>query len=166
MRTRKTGAKLFLLITVLIPTLAASTMVAGAVACPGWVPTNMCDAGGNLLLDPNSIVRVALYLIIVAGILWTLWNIISAGFVWASSGGDEEKRNEATKKIISALVGLLIIVVSFTIMAIVVGFLGFETEETTLGIPCVDEKGTAGLWVPEYDLDNDGEIDKNECKPQ
>lgn len=158
--------KLFLLVLAITPIIVGATTAVGAIACPAWVPTNMCDAGGNLLLDPNSIIRVALYLIIVAGILWTLWNIISAGFVWAASGGDEEKRNQATKKIISALIGLLIIVVSFTVMSIVVGFLGFETEETTVGIPCVDENGTAGLWIPEYDLDNDGEIDKNECRPQ
>ena len=152
------------LIAILFGVTVAASGVAAATACPPWMPTNMCDAGGNVLLDPNSLIRLALYLIIVAGILWTLWNIISAGFVWAASGGDEEKRNEATKRIISALVGLLIIVVSFTIMAIVVGFFGFDAEDTAIGIPCIDENGEGGLWIPEYDLDNDEEIDQNECR--
>lgn len=144
--------------------IMVSAGAAFAAKCPQWLPSNLCDSGGNLLLDPNSIIRMALYLIIIAGILWTLWNIIAAGFSWASSGGDEEKRGKATKKIIAALVGLLIIVVSFTIMSIVASMVGFNVQQTTVGIPCITEEGEAGFWLPEYDLDNDGQIDKNECR--
>lgn len=153
------------LILFAVAAFLTSVSVAAAAECPSWLPANLCDAGGNLLLDPNSIIRMALYLIIIAGILWTLWNIIAAGFAWAGSGGDEEKRGKATKRIISALVGLLIIVVSFTVMSIVVSLVGFSTKDTAVGLPCITEQGEGGLWIPDYDLDNDGEIDQNECRP-
>lgn len=142
----------------------AGASVALAVECPPWAPTSLCDSGGNLILDLNSIIRLALYTIIAAGVLWTLWNIIAAGFAWAGSGGDEEKRGKATKKIISALVGLLIIVVSFTAMSVVVSLVGVSPTDTKIGYPCVNEDGQGGLWTVQDDLDNDGEIDKNECK--
>jgi len=138
--------------------------IANAATCPPWAPSSLCDNGGNLILDLNSVIRMALYLIIAAGILWTLWNIIAAGFSWAGSGGDEEKRSKATKKIISALVGLLIIVVSFTAMSVVVSLIGISPTETRVGYPCVDENGVGGLWTVEEDLDKDNEIDKNECR--
>lgn len=152
-----------LLVTIGVLMLSSMSSVF-ARQCPVWLPSMMCDQAGNLLLDPNSIVRLALYLIIVAAILWTLWNIIQAGFNWAASGGDEERRGKATKQIISALVGLLIVVVSFTIMSLVVNWLGGARQELKLGVPCFTEKGEAGIWLPENDTNKNGEIDKNECQ--
>jgi len=135
-----------------------------ALECPPWLPSYLCDAQGNILLDPNTVIRIALYLVIVAAIIWTLWNIIVAGFNWAASGGDEEKRGKATKQIISALVGLVIVAISFTILSLVVSLFTGSTQGLKLGIPCINDKGEAGLWIPEYDKNKNGEIDKDECQ--
>lgn len=140
-----------------------ATKAVAALKCPPWLPAILCDEEGNMLLDINSIVRMFLYLIIIAALLWTIWHLSVAGFVWISSGGDEEKRNEAIQKIISALAGLVIVLVSFTMMAIVMAFFGFSTGEASVGIPCTTDEGTTGLWSKENDLDGDMEIDQNEC---
>lgn len=62
----------------------------------------------------SAIIR---FFIIVAG-LFTLWSFLSGGFTYITAGGDKGKVSEATNKITMSLVGLVVIAVSFIVIAI------------------------------------------------
>lgn len=58
-------------------------------------------------------------LIALGGGLFGFFNIISAGFTYLSSNGNPKATEEAGNKLFMSLIGLLIIVGSFTITAII-----------------------------------------------
>jgi len=62
----------------------------------------------------NNILR----LLIVVGGIYTLLNFILAGFQFISAGGDPKKIEAAWAKIWQSMIGLLIIVASFALAAL------------------------------------------------
>lgn len=62
--------------------------------------------------------------------------VIYAGFMWMSSGGEEEKVNKAKRILKAGIIGLLIILASWGITIFVLNRLGGATG--TIGGPCVD----------------------------
>ncbi|OGG17927.1 hypothetical protein A3D78_07275 [Candidatus Gottesmanbacteria bacterium RIFCSPHIGHO2_02_FULL_39_14] len=69
----------------------------------------------------NSVLRV---IFIIAGV-WAFINIIIAGFSFISAGGDPKKVAQAWQKIWQSFLGLVIIVTSF-ILAAIIGILLFK----------------------------------------
>lgn len=57
--------------------------------------------------------------IMIIGGLFTFWQIITGGFGLITSGADKAKITEAQNKIIMAILGLVIMVASFVIIAII-----------------------------------------------
>jgi len=93
----------------LIKTVYAEDVV-GTISIPGGIPSEVPKAGEFI----GSIIR---FLIIIAG-LFSLWQFLSGGLGYISSGGDKNKIQEATNKITMSLVGLVIIAGSFIIIAL------------------------------------------------
>lgn len=75
------------------------------------IPSDIAKTGDFV----SAIIR---FFIIVAG-LFTLWQFLSGGLTYITSNGDKAKVSEASNKITMSLVGLVIIAVSFIIIAIV-----------------------------------------------
>lgn len=75
----------------------------------------------------NNILRL---LIVIAGI-YALLNFILAGYDFISAGGDPKKIDAAWAKIWQSLVGLLIIVISF-LLAALIGKLLFGSADAIL----------------------------------
>ena len=71
-------------------------------------------AAGGFVDFLNSVLR----LLIVAGGIWTLINIIIAGYQFISSGGKPESIQAAWARIWQSLIGLLFIAGSFVLAAI------------------------------------------------
>lgn len=113
--------------------LLMATGVSAAEA-PGWVPDALTTASG--VFDIESIVRLGLYLVIVAAIIWALWNVIRAGLEWTGAAEDPEKKKSATQRIINAIIGLIIVVASFTILSLVSNWFGGDLAGS-IGQPCV-----------------------------
>lgn len=115
---------------------AATTGIASAATkCPDWVPGALCGTTG--VFDVQALVKVVLYIVIAAGVLWSLWNIIRAGFEYSSAGDDAEKKKKSTSRIISAVIGLVIVVISFTVLSLVAGWFTKGNLPDLLGQPCM-----------------------------
>ena len=69
---------------------------------------------GGLINFANNLIKL---IIVVAG-LYTLLNLILAGYAFMSAGGDSKKIEDAWAKIWQSLVGLLIIAASFLLAAL------------------------------------------------
>lgn len=62
---------------------------------------------------------------VVAGI-WFFFMLIIAAYGYLSAGGDSKKIEEATKKITSALTGLIVVVMAYALVWLIGKLLGFE----------------------------------------
>jgi hypothetical protein len=78
------------------------------------------NAGGGMVGLLNNVLRLVF---VVAGI-FSLFNFIMAGFLYMNAAGDTKKLEQAWAKIWLTLVGLVIIVGSF-VMAAIIGALFF-----------------------------------------
>lgn len=85
--------------------------IVGTLQQPGTVVSDVTDAG-------NFISVIVKFLIAIAGI-WSLWQILTAGFAFITSNGDKSKVSEATNKINMAVTGLVVIGISFILTAII-----------------------------------------------
>lgn len=76
--------------------------------------------GQGLVAIISSLVK---FVIVLAG-LYTFWNLIAAGFMFMSAGGDPKAIAKAWDKIWQSLIGLLLVAGSF-ILAVIFGYLIF-----------------------------------------
>ena len=81
----------------------------------------------GIMILVNSLLRI---FFVVAG-LWAFLNIILAGFGFMTAGGDPKKVSAATAKIWQTFVGIIIMVSSFLIAAII-GILLFQDATAIL----------------------------------
>lgn len=101
----------------------------GKISPPPFIQSGI-DATGRftgILVFLNSLLKLVF---IVAG-LWGFLNIVLAGYQFISAGGDAKKVGEAWTKIWQSLLGLLIVVISFLIAAIM-GILLFKDPTAIL----------------------------------
>jgi len=71
----------------------------------------------------NGILSFVLVIAAVLVLVFLLWG----GFDWIISGGDKGKTEQARSKIVSAVIGLVIVAASFAILNLVIRFLGFTS---------------------------------------
>ncbi len=74
---------------------------------------------------------------IIAGI-WFVFMFVAGGFSFLTAGGDSKKIGEATSKITSALIGLVVVVSAYALISLIGALLGFNILNpqdiiTTLG---------------------------------
>lgn len=93
---------------------AAGGGIFGKIAKPPGIAEWGDLVGGGFVGFLNAILR----LMIVAGGIWTLINIIVAGYQFISSGGKPESISAAWARIWQSLIGLLFIAGSFVLAAI------------------------------------------------
>ena len=94
---------------------------------PGTTLTTAGDQGQGLFSIANNLVEFA---IVMAG-LFAFWNLISAGYMFMSAGGDSKAVAKAWDKIWQSIVGLLIVAASF-ILAAIFGWLIFRDPAALL----------------------------------
>lgn len=85
------------------------------------------DQGQGLILILSNLIRF----VIVVGGIYTLWNIIMAGYGFLSAGGEPKNIAKAWEKIWQSLIGLLIIAGSF-VLAVVFGYLIFGLDNALI----------------------------------
>jgi hypothetical protein len=100
----------------------------------GGEPEEGFGPWGNLgkFLDPSKaagaltgiISRTIGVMTIVAGI-WFIFQFIIGAYGFMTAGGDQQKMGNATKKITSALIGLVVIVAAYAVFSLLSELLGF-----------------------------------------
>ncbi|MBI4991035.1 hypothetical protein HZB96_02980 [Candidatus Gottesmanbacteria bacterium] len=101
----------------------------GKISPPAFIQSGI-DASGKLtgiMVFLNSILR----LVFIAAGLWGFLNLIIAGYQFMSAGGDAKAVGKAWERIWQSLLGLLVIVASFLIAAII-GILFFKDATAIL----------------------------------
>jgi len=62
-----------------------------------------------------------------AAAIWFLLNVLFGGYEWMSAGGDTKKIETARSRITNAFIGIVIVVGSWSLLAVTGQFLGFDT---------------------------------------
>ena len=73
-----------------------------------------------------SLINAVLSFVMVIVVLLVFFQLIMAGFYWITSGGDKTKTESARNRIVSTVMGLLIVSASYAILILLLNFLGFE----------------------------------------
>lgn len=118
--------KLFTSATTIISTLLFfPSVVFGADDIVGTIkaPQTIVSAPSDLGPFISTIIR---FVIVVAGI-YALWQLVSGGLGFITSGGDKGKIKEAQDKIVMSVLGLVIIAASFIIVSLL-GNILFKTD--------------------------------------
>ena len=100
-------------------------------------------AGSNVISPDQSIGSIISFLIsfiIVIAFLAALLFIVIGAFQWITSGGDKQKVADARNHIIAAVIGLVVIALSFVIINVVISALGLGSL-TSLKIPKLTDFG-------------------------
>jgi hypothetical protein len=87
------------------------------ITAPSGVPT-----GGTDMLP--KILQVGINIMFLIAILLSVIYFILGGISWITSQGDKQKIDSAKKKLTYAIIGLVIVFISFAIMHLVGGILG------------------------------------------
>lgn len=101
------------------PLFAADGDIVGSIRAPQTIVSAPSDFGPFI----SVIIR---FVIVVAGI-YALWQFISGGLGYITSGGDKGKIKESQDKITMSVLGLVIIAVSFILISLL-GQLIFKTN--------------------------------------
>jgi hypothetical protein len=99
------------IINQLIVKSAHAANVVGNIDLPAGIPKETTQTTDVI----SALVR---FIVVVAGV-FALWQLLTGGLAYISSGGDKGKLTEAQNKIQMSLVGLVIIAASFLIIAII-----------------------------------------------
>lgn len=71
-------------------------------------------------------------LLLIVGVIVALFFFIIGAIQWMTAGGDKEKIGSARGKIISALIGLIVLFAVFVIIKVIGAFFGIEALENLL----------------------------------
>lgn len=125
---------------------------AGLIAYAGVVSpafADVLDAGiktppGTTVISPDtsigSIVSFLVAFIIVVAFLAALLFIVIGAIQWITSGGDKQRVADARNHIIAAVIGLIIIALTFVIVNVIITALGLGSL-TNLKIPTLQQFG-------------------------
>jgi amino acid transporter len=78
----------------------------------------------------------------VAALFFLIWGGIS----WITSGGEKEKIEEARKKIVYAIIGLVVILASFFIINTVGALFGIAPFNLVTGVQCNGDPNNLGCY--------------------
>ena len=81
-------------------------------------------AGATAIVDTvSSIIGI----MTAAASIWFLLQVLFGGYEWMSAGGDTKKIENARSRITNSFIGIIIVVGSWSLLAVTGQFLGFDT---------------------------------------
>jgi hypothetical protein len=116
--------------------LADPRAVIGEVDMPAVVGTAGYDQKTGLMQFISNLIKFAT----VAGGLFVLYNLIMAGFIFISKSGDANAYAQLSEKVTMSIIGLMVIVLSYTIIGLV-GLIVFK-DATYILSPTIHGPGT------------------------
>lgn len=84
-------------------------------------PANIGPSGGDPAASISSLFTLIIRAVLLIAALLTLVYMLWGGLDWVTSGGEKEKITKAQQKITYALIGIVFIVLSFSIFGVVAG---------------------------------------------
>lgn len=92
---------------------ATVSAYSGVKITPGTVST--ISSPGNILQNiAGSAINILLFLAGAAAVIYLIW----AGIKYMSSGGDAKKAGEARTAILNAVIGIIVVVTTWTIISV------------------------------------------------
>lgn len=79
----------------------------------------------NIRTMLTSLLQIAL----IVSVIMVLFQLVTAGLNWITSGGDKSKTDSAQSKIVAAIVGLVLVVASWAIFLFILQLLGLQPGE-------------------------------------
>lgn len=117
------------LASLLVPQAFAAS---GTSACPSGIYSVLCFSSNQLGPIIGSV--VTLFFVLVG--LVALWFLVMGGFKWLMSEGDKTNLEAARNQIMAAVVGLIIVFVSYLLVNLILGFAtGGKVSLTNIIIP-------------------------------
>lgn len=80
---------------------------------------------------PNfrTMMSTLLQIALIASVIMVLFQLVTAGINWITSGGDKSKTDSARSKIFAAIIGLVLVVASWAIFLFILQLIGLEPGE-------------------------------------
>jgi len=94
-----------------------------------------CDGIFSGEINLKSIIALIFRILVVAAILWVVYNMVVAGITIAGAKEDADKRKNGLKSIINACIGLVVCLSSYAITNTVQKQLGTDVDPS-IGVPC------------------------------
>ncbi len=98
-------------------------------------PTGIIKAGSTA--DIGKVVTFVVGVLSVIAVLATLFYLVWGAIKWIMSGGDKSKVEAARGQIVAAIIGFVIVVLSFVIINVVAQILGLGNIFTGLKVPTI-----------------------------
>ncbi|HSW96995.1 MAG TPA: hypothetical protein VLF89_04160 [Candidatus Saccharimonadales bacterium] len=98
-------------------TLPGSNGTPIQIQAPQGVPT------GGLVGTGQNILQTVITVLFLIAIVMALFYLIYGGFQWMTSGGDQEKLGGARQTMLYAVIGMVVVALSFTVINLIDTFL-------------------------------------------
>lgn len=89
--------------------------------------------GESALRGVTSAVSAVIGFMTIAAAIWFIFQFLTGGFFWISSGGDKQKLHEARERITNAFIGLIIVIAGWAVLALAGQFFGYDILITKPG---------------------------------
>lgn len=120
--------KIFAAITPAVGFLTLAPFAFAETLCPKGDFVGLCSLKIDTLVGP--LIQLIFILAVLVALLYLIWG----GFKWLTSGGDKQAVQTAREHIIAAIIGLVVIFLSYFILNILIGFFipGFSLSSFVL----------------------------------
>lgn len=121
--------------TEMIPGSASDSSYLAATSSgtrPIGFTTQAIELPKGFATDIGVLINSLLSTVMVFCALLVFFFLVSGAFDWILSGGDKGKTEKARGKIIAAVVGIIIVAASFSVLTLAVRFLGFDSLNDVL----------------------------------
>ncbi len=92
----------------------------------GEIAGNLASDNYLGLIKVTQAVSSVIGVMTVAAAIWFILIFLTGGFYWMTSSGDKAKLHEARERINNALIGLIIVVAGWSILALAGQFFGYD----------------------------------------
>jgi hypothetical protein len=94
----------------------------------GNIPFGTGAQGGtDALTKLTNVISAVIGFMTVCAAIWFIFMFLIGGYTWMTSMGDKHRLEEARDRIVDALIGLVIVVAAWGILALVGHFLGIDS---------------------------------------
>jgi len=108
------------------------------------VPGGIGPLAENLDQPENilaNIVSMFIGIMTMGAAIWFLFQVIISGYNYLSAGGDKERITNAGRKLTNAIIGLLIVVAAYALIALTGKILGIDFLDINNAIKSIVEVG-------------------------
>jgi hypothetical protein len=93
----------------------------------GTLNANDITSGEQALKIVTGVISAIIGFMTICAAIWFIFMFLIGGYTWMTSFGDKQRLQEARDRIVNALIGLVIVVGGWAILALVGQFFGFDT---------------------------------------